>query len=326
MYKDFVSTILKEKSTLTGIAILLIILCHLGVVDSDLFQHYPPLKVFSPGFIGVDVFLLFSGFSLGFSLENRGLKDFYIKRFKRIYPMFFIFAILSTLVYILKGDTVSLFDWLCNITTLSYYHVGGKPIDWYLSVLFIFYLLYPLIFVFVKKCKMGGVILTLISIFILTSFVDFYEYYGCAISRIPIFVFGIYLFTVKDSVKLTRNYLVTTLLFLSITVAAVFLLKKGYRIHGYFLVDTVAPALLLVLNMIVVGYRKLSFASYIDSFLSFFGKYSLEIYISNYLSMNIIGLFKDYDMYTTALFYIALNFVGSLLLIYTNKGIMKVVK
>lgn len=240
--------------------------------------------------------------------------------------MFVVFATLSTIIYNLKGDNASMFDWFCNLTTLSYYGIGGKAIDWYLSVLFIFYLLYPIVYLCIKKYKLGGVILTLLIVFIITSYHDFSEYYGCALSRIPIFVLGIYLYSIRESNKLTRHYLICTLFFSLISVLAILLLKRGYRIHGYFLLDTITPAFILVLALLTDAYRKLRIAPGLDGILSFLGKYSLEIYIANYLSMNVCGLIKGHDIYTSALIYILLNTVGTLILIYTNKRIMRFIK
>lgn len=240
--------------------------------------------------------------------------------------MFCLFAILSTIVFILKGTEVSLFDWFCNITTLSYYHVGGQPVDWYLSSIALFYIAYPIGYKYVNKHKTGGVILLTSLIFLITSFHDFYEYYGCAISRIPIFVLGIYMYKIRDNVSLSKNYYILTLIFLFFGILAMVLMKYGFKIHGYYLVDTVTPLLLIVLTLILLCYRRLSFSDHIDYGLSFFGKYSLEIYISNYLSMNIIGLFKEADMYEKAYIYIALNIIGFICMIFANKAISKVIK
>ena len=232
------------------------------------------MKVLVPGFIGVDIFLFYSGYSLGYSFQNRRLKNFYLRRVSRIYPLYVVFAILSTIVIILKGTHVSFWDWFCNITTLSYYNLSGNRIDWYLSSLFLFYLAYPIAIQFVRKFKMIGVFFVLLSVYILTTCYVFYEYYGCALSRIPIFVFGIYIYIYKDCINIQRHYYILSSLFLLIFVSALIIMKQGFPIHGYFLVDTVTPLLLLGLSVFVFFvYRKLRFF-YIIDILSFMGKYS----------------------------------------------------
>lgn len=148
----YADTIKSCKPQFAGLAILIIILSHLVVVDPSL----PFVKIFTPGFIGVDIFLFFSGYSLGFSYIKRTSKDFYVKRIKRIVPMFLLFATLSSLVHIAKGDQLTILDWFCNLSTLSYYGIGGFAIDWYLSSIFLFYLAYPLLFAFIAKARMGG--------------------------------------------------------------------------------------------------------------------------------------------------------------------------
>lgn len=134
------------------------------------------------------------------------------------------------------------------------------------------------------------------------------------------------MYKIRDNVSLSKNYYILTLIFLFFGILAMVLMKYGFKIHGYYLVDTVTPLLLIVLTLILLCYRRLSFSDHIDYGLSFFGKYSLEIYISNYLSMNIIGLFKEADMYEKAYIYIALNIIGFICMIFANKAISKVIK
>ena len=150
--KSLLNRIADSKSYYSAFAISIIILSHLVVVDSSL----PLVKIFTPGFIGVDIFLFYSGYTLGFSYTRRTTKDFYLQRIKRILPMFLVFATLSSLVHVVKGEHISLLDWACNLSTLSYYGLGGFAIDWYLSSIFLFYLAYPLLFAFVEKARTGG--------------------------------------------------------------------------------------------------------------------------------------------------------------------------
>ena len=141
-----------SKTIYSAFGIIIIVLCHLAVVDSTM----PFVRIFSPGFIGVDIFLFYSGYTLGYSYTKRSARHFFIQRIKRIFPMFLVFAILFTLINIAKGRSLTMFDWFCNLTTLSYYGIGGFAIDWYLSSIFLFYLTFPMFYTFLNKIGMGG--------------------------------------------------------------------------------------------------------------------------------------------------------------------------
>lgn len=64
-----VDYLIQNKSLWLGLAIILIILYHMPRV-------LPLLNIFNPGFIGVDFFLFFSGFSLCYSYEKNNLDVF----------------------------------------------------------------------------------------------------------------------------------------------------------------------------------------------------------------------------------------------------------
>lgn len=131
-----------------GIAILLVTFYHLYCVGlRPLYMH-----AFRIGYIGVDIFILLSGFGLCYSYNKNDLQSFYRKRFLRIYPLYFVSALFHTSfnVIVLKNKE-SIWDGFCDLTTLSYYRLGGHHVEWYLSALFLFYALFPLFYYVVKK-------------------------------------------------------------------------------------------------------------------------------------------------------------------------------
>lgn len=93
---NVVNIITTQKSFWLGVAILLIVLYHMPRVATF-------TTVFNPFFIGVDLFLFFSGFSLCYSYEKNRLGAFYKRRFFRIYPMFFVLAVTSSVLSICWG-------------------------------------------------------------------------------------------------------------------------------------------------------------------------------------------------------------------------------
>lgn len=159
--------ILYNRNYLMGIAMLLVLLYHFTCWIG--FRKL--LLPFNWGFIGVDIFLFLSAIGLGFSASKHKYKDFLRRRFIRIMPLYIFAAIVdSILFHFTHNETLSLWDWICNITSLSYYGVGGYVRDWYLSSLLLLYITFPILSCFVNKCKHGGgVISTFIVALIIVS-------------------------------------------------------------------------------------------------------------------------------------------------------------
>lgn len=117
-YQSVVKTVISNRNVFMGIAIVMVVLYHYNTGLS--FQ-----KLFYPGFLGVDIFLFFSGYGLCRSYETHSLQDFYKRRFTGILPMFLLLAIVKCSLYTTNGGNLSVADWICSLTTLNYWRVGG---------------------------------------------------------------------------------------------------------------------------------------------------------------------------------------------------------
>jgi peptidoglycan/LPS O-acetylase OafA/YrhL len=151
-----IDNLLNNRTLSMGIAIAMVVMYHLFCVDK-----IKPLSVFYPGFLGVDIFLFVSGYGLCYSFKKNSLKTFYTRRYKRILPIYVVTALILTIAAISKGHNMSIFDVVCNITSLSYYGIGGVFIDWYLSTLMVLYLVFPLLLKLVNRGggKIGGIVI-----------------------------------------------------------------------------------------------------------------------------------------------------------------------
>ncbi|MCC7400048.1 MAG: acyltransferase [Chitinophagaceae bacterium] len=154
----------KGTQSLTGIrffAVLMIFLFHYSgrLPINSHFVH----AVFDQLFLGVQVFFVLSGFVIcykyfsGAELKKGFLFTYYLRRFAKIYPTFFIIVTLSFLIWNFKGiDTDSSFGtYILNITFLkglsSQYHLTGIGPTWSLTVEEFFYFFSPFIFVYFKN-------------------------------------------------------------------------------------------------------------------------------------------------------------------------------
>ena len=84
------ANISRYRGELMGAAILFVILFHVGLPREDAFFGLKRM-----GNIGVDFFLFLSGMGLWFAwTKNPSLRQFYLRRFLRIYPTWFLIACL----------------------------------------------------------------------------------------------------------------------------------------------------------------------------------------------------------------------------------------
>jgi peptidoglycan/LPS O-acetylase OafA/YrhL len=181
---------------LTGVrflAVLMIFLFHYAYKLS--FAGPLVTGVLNQLFLGVQVFFVLSGFVICYKyFENTEFKKeffitYYLRRFARIYPSFFLLTTFTFIFWYFKTDTNSSIwkIYLLNITflkglSIDYYLSGIGP-TWSLTVEEIFYLFSPFIFLFFKRKNIlfwqvvfwwvvGGILILLFSAF---PFEGFFE-------------------------------------------------------------------------------------------------------------------------------------------------------
>ena len=188
----FIQFITNQRQTLMGLSIIAIFLYHSYVWIPPEESNY--LKVFKFGYIGVDIFLYLSGFGLCFSYTKNGLSKFYFRRLIRILPLNILSGIVISLIILQHGNNISVWDILCNISTLYYYGIGGTYWNWFIPAIFILYIIFPILFFLSKKTdSFFYIILNIAVISVLTLYhIDWR--YSCLLSRLPIFVAGILTF------------------------------------------------------------------------------------------------------------------------------------
>lgn len=160
------TTHLKYRADIDGLralAVLVVVFYHLDI------------SVFSGGYVGVDIFFVISGFLITKLLKNEleitgklDIKDFYIRRFRRIYPALIttliITALISSILFspsMLKdfgGSLVSSVFSISNIyfwDQINYFDLDAKlkPLlhTWSLGIEEQFYLFWPIILILAIK-------------------------------------------------------------------------------------------------------------------------------------------------------------------------------
>lgn len=203
-----------------AIAVFLIILTHYNAVF--VFGNNPPLYekclLFEMPFgiyignLGVSLFLIISGAALMYVYENKlYLKEFFIKRFWAIFPMFWLAYLVAVLpkIGVWKNLGFEIPSWRIILTIIgmdgylseygaNFYVLG----EWFLGFIILFYILFPLFRWLMNKSQ----ILTWIIVFALYLLsVRFYNG-NLAISkvifvRLPELCFGMYFVKNRKSVN-----------------------------------------------------------------------------------------------------------------------------
>lgn len=199
-------------SVLRGIAVILVVLFHAGVTG------------FNGGYVGVDIFFLLSGFLIAASLTNSFTDyefdwgKFYGKRVRKIIPplILTVVLVLATFYYMwglcedfiiftwhgfLSLSGVSNFDYMVNANTGMFNYSPFLHL-WSLSLEMQFYLIAPIIYVFLHHRKTNMVkILTIITgasfglNIILNFFNPIFAYYF-SLTRIWEFTLGALIYTI----------------------------------------------------------------------------------------------------------------------------------
>lgn len=183
----------KDIDGLRAYAVIAVVIFHIGYLPN--------------GFLGVDVFFVISGYLITGIIyrklknKNFSIKDFYIRRTKRIIPLVSFICLISLImgvIFMLPDDLENLAqsviatnffnnNTLQILTTKNYWDVINelKPLmhTWSLAIEEQYYLFYPFLFLLVAKIKLRFILpvlalLTLLSIVLfLLPFQDYNKFY-----------------------------------------------------------------------------------------------------------------------------------------------------
>jgi len=235
----------------------------------------PALRpLFQYGYLGVDLFFIISGFVISLSAEGRNAYGFLKSRIGRLYPIFWISAIITTLFLLVGGhliySQVTLSRFLASMTMLPSLF-GADALDgayWTLAVEMKFYLIIFLLLAF-KKFKYIETVAIIASAVMLLFLPISAE---SEMIWIPNFIAGVIFF------KIYKNGLTNWRIFAlcnTLIAALVFAIKRApYLSEGY-----------------GIAFNPTTIALYIVCFYAIFLMISLNaLRIKNTHYINILGL------------------------------------
>lgn len=325
-----------NRSVIMGIAILWVMLLHLEIRTNITFVDW----VLSIGYVGVDIFFFLSGLGLFFSLSRKenSIKDYYIKRFFRIFPEYW--SVLFILFFIEGNYRASDFFHLAiKATTIGYWIHNAPFFLWYISAIVACYIMMPL---YMKLWKRYGVVIPCIAILVgmmlilgyaLISVVAFNNVNVggpliLSISRIPIFIigtlFGSWLRNGKCiKVSNITIYLLGTLFVLSLISLyyfPIYLPAYLWTCSLYFIpFIVICPVLCVLLS------RLLDKIHYSATFFSRVGSISLELYLIHEYIFDHDSFFfiSTENIYLSTVIKISISFFFAYLLFIFNKYVLQ---
>jgi peptidoglycan/LPS O-acetylase OafA/YrhL len=335
-----------------GWAILLVIICHSSNAVTSF--HWRINSMFSLGWYGVQLFFIVSAFTLFRSYSYRSEKEkmpqlcFWIRRFFRIAPLFYIMV----LGYILLRDQTTLYSVKQILITLFFIngfdptamgvgfgYRGIVPGQWSIATEFSFYFILPLLFPLIKKNNLffwvslsSIVIMYLLNSWALKHFstllpraVEQYIYYWLP-NQLPVFFLGIFIYKLwvtKNFSKIKFHWLIVPALSIGI---AIFVtnFSQGQTLSNanVRIPDFIIVSLCITLIIIISSYQPNRFI--VNKYINKLGKHSYSCYLLHFafieIAKNIVNMvpnetvvFSFYKFFFVLIFTIVTTFITSIL-------------
>lgn len=296
---------IKYIDSLRGLAILGVILVHSGQVSGNLPMYLK--NITDQGARGVQLFFMLSALTLFISLSRRKttILEFFIKRFFRIAPLFYLAIIFytfkNTLFYYLNIGLTEPVDFFNVISTFLFFSNSINPYwingvvqgGWSISVEMIFYLFVPFLFKVLVNLK-RAIIFTIVA-FVFSTFITLFLSHSQLISdkdiwniylfywfpnQISIFGLGIVMyFLLKDTTDIQSKingkislYLLFSSLFFMIVLTQLDIPKSPIHfLYG------------LLFLILTLGLSKNQLALLVNKYTIYIGKISFSMYLTHFI-------------------------------------------
>lgn len=270
------------RTFMMGIAILWIMLFH----TTGIFEVSLPIRIFQKsGNMGVDIFFFVSSYGLYYSMKkNQSIKDWYIRRFKRIYPSF---VVVTLILFLFSSWTIR--DLVLEDTFIGFFlpHTQYKVIYWFIPACFLFYLIFPLLYKYVNILNKLFFLITILSLYVgyfvnnILTISGYPDYLVFFLNRIPVFILGLIyaenegkVITSFNTIKLSIILFFSTVFFVCMIFNNVGLVSfiTFYGSNNVYLMASI-PIICALCNKFTQYFKILTLI------ICYCGTYSLEIYL-----------------------------------------------
>lgn len=288
--------------SLRGIAILMVILVHVPFIDgigtAMPYFHEKVTLFIKNGHLGVNLFFVVSAFTLMLSHQKRQYEDhanrnFFIRRFFRIAPMYYLAIIYFTFAYYTGLDFTNL-NWgnvpkkelLTNILFINgffpeYIH-RYVPGGWSITVEFTFYAIFPFLFSKIKDINKAFVftlttllIATIANLILTGTYADQNNFLGLYIvAQLPVFSLGMLAFYIVTNKDKFAELKLPSLCYLAVSVFIYCYFAVSYD----FLYSVVFFLLLIILT-------QKAYPLFSNKILAKIGRVSFSLYLMHFVMM-----------------------------------------
>lgn len=290
---------------LRGIAVILVIITHCGQFGINNYG-YVLTTLINKSEYGVQLFYIASAFTLFLSFHSRINKEislfrnYFIRRFFRIAPMFY----LATVFYLWQKNTwldsfpdmyySQIFSHIFFIHSLSPYWINTiVPGGWSVSIEMLFYLIIPFLFYYIKNLNAAMIffLAALLLQFTLNSYFIYFplipeqavwaRYIYCYLpNQLPVFALGLILFHLLNQ----KN---TLLSIKPITILSFFILLI---LQFWFNIDAIPNFIFISISFIFLAYSlaKFPLSILVNPIINYFGKISYSMYLIHFAILELM--------------------------------------
>ena len=273
----------KYRNVWMGIAILLVVFFHTEMV----FRNPVLRAVQEYGYGGVDIFIFASGIGCYYSLHaNANPAEFIKRRVVKIMPTYLCFMIVW-LIYKKTFFEMSITSMIGNLFCVQNFTYKGNEFNWYVSAMWLMYLLAPFLTALADRLDNWKKILATMALLLLFTVSFWYSYtYIITIVRIPIFFLGI-LVAKKASEGLLLKRLHVWLLSLASGAGMVLLVllnrwipDKIWLVGGlWYPFIAIVPGLCLLISLACARLEAVRGGRMLVGLLTGLGKRTFEVYL-----------------------------------------------
>lgn len=284
-----------------GLAIFLVVICHIG-------NNYT--RLFTPlGGIGVSLFLILSAYGLEMSYKKNKLKNFWYKRLQTVFVPYIVLELIMQLTF----NSINFAAFIMDITLLK----PLFPLGWYLNYLMLMYISFWL----TKKVFNEDASLIFVLLSVVFGAVFFFTNNGIRFEQSLAFPIGLFLANVKEgrlekffNVRFGVYLIIVAIIFLGIKQIPIIRIDYKTMVFGLDLfVKTFFSCGIL---MILYSFYKANKVVKVFSIYKMLGEYSYELYLVHGYALCIFSYF--YCVEALCLF-LTITVMGVWLLVYIDK-------
>lgn len=338
MQKFTWKTILKYRNLIYGISAIWIVLFHLVGYHRI---GVPAVSSFlSLGNMGVDIFLFLSAIGLSFSIEKNSLGHFYKNRFKRTFLTHLLISVpfFVWMIFVIQGGALADIPlFLENVFTISYWR-GKDYVMWYIPCILVLYIFFPFLYKLHRKSKYNTILMIALSVIIELTMkhfdIAFFHHAERTLSRIPVFLMGLY---VSDFVKSGKkvSYISVIVAFLLVTVLIIIrpintvftfsdaTMKLLCERYSY---SILSISMIISVTFLINLVEKYKITKLLIKMFSFLGGLSLEIYLVHVCMLRLIVEYNLMHTFKPWVYYIGVLGLSIILGLLFNKIPNKIIK